>query len=571
MLLALGVAAFFFFKARRLLPERPRAAELAPAETILLAQFPNLRQTALRVPKTDLYKIWSEPDVQVFLEKPRRKAPWMRSWEAISEDLLRAAPGEFFVAVVSIDGPQPRFVGGFSYAGSQRGAESLTTHLREQFFPSSEIVSAGRSNWQLFASEAALLEPMLARFDGKPETALAGDLVYHQSLAPLGVGNDLVLYGKPEALAGRLDVLTGLGGGTKSPGPEPIAMATKLDGAKMHDTIFLRGKATAARPGTLSRKTLPLASPETLLYYVTESTQLNPGTEAGMLRRRLPSLTRAEKAMAEKGLTWADLPNAIGPEVGAMFEWAQDAALPTLLLASEIRDPARTQAFMEILTSPTTLGAGWQMQDHGGVSISSAPPQSLSFVRPAIALTDRFALFGLSPETVAAALPRTKSQGGTLGQTAAFQEVIPFIPEQVSAFAYLDFQRLFERAYRMTRPFITLSLAFSAEAGAQFDAGKLPPVDAISKHLGATVFTQSQIEGGMLIESIGSITIPQLLVGVGSGAVASGLPDLSSVIPGRPVRPAAAKPRKAPAPPAGTGTAPPKTTPSPTTPEKMVP
>ena len=68
MLLALGAAAFFFLKMRRYLPERSRAAELAPAETILLVQLPNLRQTALRIPKTDLYQIWREPEVQAFMK-----------------------------------------------------------------------------------------------------------------------------------------------------------------------------------------------------------------------------------------------------------------------------------------------------------------------------------------------------------------------------------------------------------------------------------------------------------------------------------------------------------------------
>ena len=86
VLLALGVAAFFFLKMRRYLPERLRGAELAPAETVLFVQFPNLRQTALRLPKTDLYQIWREPEVQAFLEKPRRKAPWMIEWEKWLEE-----------------------------------------------------------------------------------------------------------------------------------------------------------------------------------------------------------------------------------------------------------------------------------------------------------------------------------------------------------------------------------------------------------------------------------------------------------------------------------------------------
>lgn len=568
MLLALGVAAFFFFKVRRLLPERPRAAELAPAETILLVQFPNLRQTALRAPKTDLYRIWQEPDVQAFLEKPRRKAPWMRAWSERIDEMLRVAPGEFFVAITSIDGPRPGFVGGFSYAGSQRQAEAFGASLREQLLPGGEVVTASRDHWLLFATDGPLLAALLARFDGARGAALATDPLFQQCITPLGVGHDLVVYGKPEAVAGRLDFLAGLGGTPKPGAAEPIAMATKIDGEKMRDTIFLRGSGPA-QVSKLSRQTLPLASPQTLLYYVTESAQ--PGADLSPLKALLPAVARAEKVMIEKGLTWADLPLAIGPELGAMFEWPEEAALPTLLLASEIRDPAKARAFADVLTSPVPLGSTWQTEDHGGIAVASAPSQTLSFVRPAVALTDRFALVGLTPEAVIATLPRSKSEGTSLGQTIAYQEVAQFVPDQVAAFAYLDFQRLFERVYRIARPFITLSLAFSAEAGAQFDAGKLPPVEAISKHLGPTVLTQTRVEGGMVIASVGSLTIPELLLSLGAASTASGLPDLAGMIPGGIPRPAPAKTRKLPPPPAGIGAAPPGAAHSSPTPEKTVP
>ncbi len=570
MLLALGVAAFFFFKVRRLLPERSRAAELAPAETIFFVQFPNLRQTALRLPKTDLYQIWREPEVQTFLEKPQQKAPWMRAWAERFEEMIRVAPGEFFVAVTSIEGPQPGFVGGFSFAGSQRNAEALAKHLREQLLPAGEIVSSSIKNWHFFASDAAGLEAMLARFEGKPGPALAADPIFQQSIAPLGVGQDLVLYGKPDTLAGYLDVLTGLGGFAQSKGTEPIAMATKFDGAKLHDIIFLRS-AGPAREGALSRRTLPLAPAETLLYYVTDRVEIEPGTNGSMLQGLLPSLSRMEKGLAERGLTWSDLPNSIGPESAAMFEWPEDAALPTLLLASEIRDAEKLRSFREAMTHPTILGAAWLSEDREGIAVSSAPSELLSVIRPACAMTDHFALLGLSPEAVMSALPRVKSPSNSLGQTGGFQAIAGLIPDRAVAFAYLDFQRLFERTYRMARPVITLSLAFSSEAGAQFDAGKLPPVEAITKHLSPTVLTQTRIEGGTVIESVGSLTIPELLVGVAWGAAASGLSDLSSMIPGGSKSGPAADPRK-PRPPAdGSGAASPGAAPTRFTPEKTAP
>src|SRR5260221_8173404 len=129
VLAVLGAAAFCFLKMRGFLPERPRGAELAPAEAIFFVQVPNVRQSALRFLQTDLFQIWREPEVQAFLEKPRRTAPWMREWEERFDEIARVAPGEAFVAVTSIDGPRPGFAGGFSFAGSRRHTAALVEHL----------------------------------------------------------------------------------------------------------------------------------------------------------------------------------------------------------------------------------------------------------------------------------------------------------------------------------------------------------------------------------------------------------------------------------------------------------
>jgi hypothetical protein len=568
VLLALGVAAFFFLKVRRFLPERPRGAELAPADTLFFVQFPNLRQTALRVPQTKLYQIWREPAVQGFLEKPRRKAPWMRAWAERFDEMARVAPGEFFVAVTSTGGPRPGFVGGFSFAGSQRNAETLAAHLREQLLPGSEIVSAARENWHFFASDSAPLEAMLGRFDGKVGPALMTDRLFQGTVAPLGVGQDFVFYGRPDSLPPPVASIVGLGGPALKDAPEAVAMATKLEGDQLHDTIFLRG-IRSPEEGVLSRHTLPLTSPQTLFYYVTHTTRLPPGSPFGMLNGILPSVASMEKTLAEKGLSWSDLPSVIGPELGAMFEWPEDAVMPTMLLASEIRDPAKARDFLEALTNPTTLGAAWRTENHDGISVSSAPSQVLSFVRPTVAITKRFALLGLNAEAVTAALPRTTSKTPSLRESAAFQEIAGSIPKKAAAFGYLDFQRLFERVYRMARPFITLSLAFSAEAGAQFDAGKLPPVEAISNHLSATVLTQYQTEDGTVIESMGTLTIPQLLLGMAAGTAASGLPDVAGVISGN--RSPAANPPKVPSPAPDSGAAAAGAAPAPPASEATVP
>lgn len=530
VLLALAASAFFLLKMRRYLPERARGAELAPAETIFFVQFPNLRQTAARIPKSNLYQIWQEPDVQAFLEKPRHKAPWMRAWSERMDEMLRVAPGELFVAFTSIDGPHPKFVGGFSFAGSQREAGVLAAHLREQLFPAGELVSSFRSNWYFCASDSGLLDAMLARFGGTADPTLAAAPVFQQSIAPLGVGQDLVIFGEPAQLAGRLDLLADLGGQGAGNERQAVAMATKIDGARLHDLLFLRGSGSA-QAGALSRQTLSVASSQTLLYYTADLAVLAPGPAPGALTNLVPGFAEMEKRLAEKDLSWKDLATAIGPELGVVAEWPEDAALPTVLLASELRDTEKAQAFVDALTTASAPGAAWSKEEHDGITLWNSSAQGAAFLRPSVTLTDRFALLGMSPEAVTRALSTAKSATDSLGQTVAFQDVARFAPEQALAFGYLDFQRLFERVYRMARPFITLSLAFSAEAGAQFDAGKLPPVEAISKHLSATVLAQSRVEGGTLIESVGSLTFPELLLGLGAAGTAAEIPDFSGLLP----------------------------------------
>src|SRR5947209_5996835 len=78
------------------LPERPRGAELAPANSVLFLQMPSLRLSALRATRTELYRIWDEPELQQFLRSSRRPPAVVENWMERVQELLRAAPGEAF-------------------------------------------------------------------------------------------------------------------------------------------------------------------------------------------------------------------------------------------------------------------------------------------------------------------------------------------------------------------------------------------------------------------------------------------------------------------------------------------
>ena len=63
--LGAGVAVWRWSRERQV-----SAAQLAPAETLLLADFPDLPATAMRWKETALYALLHEPQVQAFLAKP---------------------------------------------------------------------------------------------------------------------------------------------------------------------------------------------------------------------------------------------------------------------------------------------------------------------------------------------------------------------------------------------------------------------------------------------------------------------------------------------------------------------
>ncbi len=536
VLLALGVAAFFFIKLRKFLPERARAAELAPAETVLFVQIPNLRETAFRVPGLDLYAIWMEPDVQLFLDKPRKKAPWMQQWEERYAEVVRVAPGEMFIAFTAM-GAQPEYVGGFSFAGSRRSAEALVEKSRD-LLPGT-VVTRAHANWLFFGTDAAALEAAVARFEGKSSApAIGGDPAFQQAIKAIGVAQDIVVYGRSSALPALAGAV---------PKSATAAVGTKIQKGRLHDTIFL--PAPPAEPGQVTRQSLALTTPQTLLYYASDFAALPDGSEFALAKTFLPQIAAAEAALAARGLSWADLPAALGPELGVIAEWPEDAAVPTLVLAPQIRDAAKSQLIVDAITAPGPLGPGWDAQDRAGIATHTARPQGLPFIRPTLALTDRFALGGLTPEALNSVLLRSKNPQPTLADNPAFVESTRQLPATQASFLYLDFQRLFERVYRLSRPFITLSLAFSGEAAAHFDAGKLPPVDAITNHLGPLIVTQTRHEHGVIIESTGSITLTELMLASSAGALSSSWSQFAGQIPGLlPEKSAAPRKRRPPSP-----------------------
>lgn len=531
VLLTVAAGAFFVLKVRRFVPERSRALELAPAETIVFLHAPNLRETAKRFQKTGLFAIWQEPEVQEFMQKPRQTAPPVRQWEERLARLARVAPGEAFLAVTSLDGPQPRFVAGFSFAGKRREVEALLAEPRGLAIrkgPAIEAVALAECyvrNWFFVASDEALLRATLARYENPSSAAagaLAGDEIFQKATAPLGSGPEVMLFARRAAL-GKLMPAVGRPANQKDApeGVQAIAASTRIESAQMRDTVFVLSPREADEP-PLSRSTLALGGPETFLYFASGISSLARLPESvSLLATALPGVAAMEKALAERTLEWSDFGRAFGPEIGTTVEWPSQALTPVLLLAAEVRDPAKARDFIAAVTGGAGGAPAWAQREDSGILYYSAPVEGLTLTNPTIALTPRFALLGFSVEAVAAGVGRINATDAGTAADSPFQESAKRMTGSAAGFGYVDAAALFERAYRTLRPALAMSLAFSEELGDYIDAGRLPSAQTISKHLTPSVFSQSTTQSGILMESIGTLTFNQLVLGTIASASAA--------------------------------------------------
>ena len=89
---------------------------------------------------------------------------------------------------------------------------------------------------------------------------------------------------------------------------------------------------------------------------------------------------------------------------------------------------------------------------------------------------------------------------------------------------------LIERSYATLRPMLALSLATAGEGEAAFDAGKLPATETISRHFTPSVYSQRVTAEGTLVESSGTLTFNQVLLGAIGGGVAAAMPLIESTL-----------------------------------------
>jgi len=559
---AIAAVAFLYFNKRTV--HHVRATELAPADTIFFAHFPDLRRTAERWPKTALAQIGAEPDVKAFLAKPRANAPQMKLWDQKLAQLEHVEPGEAFVAVTSIEGNSPRFIGGFSFAGRKADVDALLAESRaelKQNWPSgkSDITMQGRTeietftyqdttigeafceDWYLVSNDMELLRRTIdAAGHGLGEKGLGQSDLFRKSTARLPADGEVVLFAQVGSISDRIISLLVAAGQAPDPKQtadlkkiQAIAAGTKFEDALMHDTLFILSPGNAPE-APLAQNALALSDANTFLTYSTglpASIDMND-TSLGVFRAMVPGFLGFESALTAKGLKLGDFGKAFGPEFGTLLGWAPGAAQPSTLLSMDVRNSATAKSFVEAFTTGLG-GAAWGHEEKDGVTLFQSPPaEGLIAFTPTIALTDHFAVIGFSQPDVLAGLAQLKNGKSAIASSPAFAQAAKAVGPPTSGFGYIDLKTLVERSYGTLRPFIAMSLAFSPDSAKYIDAGKLPSTESISKHLSPAVYSQSVSADGTLIESVGPLTFNQVVGVALGGAVVAAFPMIENAVSG---------------------------------------
>ena len=550
LLAAVATGAFFVLK--KVVVHESRAAQLVPAETVLFAQIPDTLTSAQRFSKTALWDILQEPELQRAFPDSGSN-PLFEDWRKFALML----PREGFVAVTSIETAVPKFVAGFAYSGRQKDAEAvaatwraalrnsrpagkgdLTTYgtreietFTDKDFVVAEVFCDG---WYFIADDLELLQRTIDRLDGKmPGTSLAASEFYKQAIAPLPTAPDALLVAQTGVMIERVASLAVAAGQKTDPKEfdelrkmKAISATMKFDGKNCRDSIFVLRPGSASEP-LLARNAIALSSPATLLYYAMRlPATLVISEESAPMLALLPGWDALNQALMEKHLALADLPKAFGPEFGSLVDWTPEAETASVLLALDVRDAEKAAAFVSLLTKGSDE-MKWEKSERDGVTFFTTPLLEFS---PTVALAEKFVLIGLTSEAVANGLGQMKSGQGRIDATASYGAAIASVAAPTSGFGYIDLKTLFERGYGPLKSLLGVSLAFTSEAGQMLDAGKLPPAETISRHLGPIVYSQATTANGTLIESTGPVTFNQVLLGAVAGVISTTLPTMEAAL-----------------------------------------
>ncbi|HEY4283327.1 MAG TPA: hypothetical protein VGM62_09695 [Chthoniobacterales bacterium] len=541
----------------RLVTHRPGSgvASLLPRDTIALALLPDFNATVDEWHHSDIYQIYREPAVQEFLQKPMSKSSKAGKASGKVHEFQELGAKNAFIALTSIANDKPKFVAGFQFHCSQAVADRVIGDWRSKLNPSAnhertvyekheiDLVSQSAfslatvqdQDWFFAGNDLDEIKALLDRADGRVKdraALLAGDESFREGMAAMPASYAFMLYFQPKTFGERLAALSkslGKTNITQNAMLEQIrcvCAATRFDHGKLHDVVFV-GMPKQQQKGELTRSSLTLAGPATILYaasLVDFSKQIGLLFPTGQNNPLGPAAQRISDAMAAANLSSADWEKAFGSELGLVSEWSEQTRWPSVVLTAAVRDPVLAKKIIDTLTQGFGADERWEQADRDGIHywFLAAASGWLS-IRPAMAISNGVWIAGLDASSVETAMLRAQKPGKGLGDSDNYRQAAQLVPAPTKVFTYMDPGLIYSRIDATLRPILLMGAAFLPAANDFVDLSKVPPPEAITKHLSPIVSTQYYTRNGYIAESVGPVTMNQAGIGAavlgGAGAM----------------------------------------------------
>ncbi len=565
--LSVGGAAVYLFAKPAAGAASTAAAALLPANTIFLASVPDLNGTAADFKTTDLYKIWSEPDMQAFLAKPLSKLPPHPDFQDTLTRMDKLGLTNLFIALASLDEAtnEPRAVAGFQFKGTSADVDALLAKPKDQFrqaHPASKadlinyenhpietittdeghtVASVYVGNWYLVSNDLALLEATVDRAEHRGPAAaqptLDKDPDYSAVLAKLPASYATLAFGRAKVFLAKIFDLAEASGQAVDPKARAeaekiraVGAITRFENGKIRDTIYLYAPGITQEYAKLGMDSLGLTTADTVFYAasilnIPEKLDL-PGGEAGApggwaFLQGLGQMLKAHDVSLDAFRA------AFGNEAGLALDWPAGQPQPTLIATLNVRDPAAAGKFVDNLTAALTAEAAWESAQFDGLTFHSVEIPNVPALAPTLTVTPKHLLFGLNLPEVRAAAAREKTPAANFTAGDAYQKASGDVSKPNTSFAYLDSRTFFERFYSTLKPYAMTAAFLLPQVNDYVDVSKLPEPDVIARHLSPTVLSQTYSADGSLLESVGSFTFGQaatVVIGGSVGAVGPFLP-----------------------------------------------
>ncbi len=531
-------------------------AELAPADTTVYVEAPDLDRTITRWKASSLYQISQEPEWKAFTAKAgdfiNDNLP-DKSMREVFELLKEADPASAFLAIPSPTSREPNFVGGISYRGKKTSVKGALEKVRELILrgapaPKSELTNvegtevevlsgpglsmafAYRDNWFLFASGLDPMKSLLQRYAGSAGAtpSLAKNATFIESVKQAEAEPDFVWYVNTKTLADaykadRAQMLKGAGAPPEKPAPleafmpESVSYSLKFDGPLVRDRMYVRipkfPKATA-----LGHHLLGVTSANSFAYGVFNAGGLDP-----FMRPLFATFDEDEikdqktaKMLQEKGLKHADVPSVFGPETAFYSDWPAGAEWPSFFFATEVRDAEKgrifAEAWMQFLRSPSDTSPPVQEGNTTFWSLWGGFHDGLPGV---VAYDSKHLVFALNRAQAAEGLKHLQEGGANLGQSDAFKGAMKTIVRPTAGVLYVDIKQPVERLFEHYADSLKTQLAGTPEAAKYFDMTKFPTVQTLTKHLQPSIIAYGDAPEGFVVDASGTIPFSGMLFPTG--------------------------------------------------------